>query len=90
MSNPFGDDERKRLIDHINAKWKDPACPMCRVNNWQVNAYALIGLVPTIDTPMPALNAKQVTPTVTLICGNCGYTIFVNAFVAGVVAPSAK
>jgi len=78
--------DNKIVISHLQDKWGSRPCPMCGKGPWNVHdsTYQLTeynegGLV--IGGP--------VIPVVPVICGNCGYTILVNAILAGVVKHSA-
>jgi predicted nucleic-acid-binding Zn-ribbon protein len=65
-------------------KWKHGPCPVCRTNNWIRNAR--IGHVPNPQTVVDG-SAFFVLP---IYCSNCGYTIFINAHVAGIIGTTAQ
>lgn len=68
----------------INSKWKSKVCPMCHVNNWdgsedvfQLMQFSKGGL--SVGGP--------VVPVLPITCSSCGYTVLINAMVAGIVKP---
>lgn len=74
--------ESQKVIQHLQAKWGSKACPMCSSGPWNVQ-----------DTSFQLTEFNEgnmviggpVIPLVTVMCGNCGYVVLVNAIVAGVL-----
>jgi len=75
--------EGGRVLQFLDEKWKPPgSCPVCRKLGWnvsdtlfEVREYHKGGLVVGGST----------VPFIMATCGNCGYTLFFNAIVAGIV-----
>jgi predicted nucleic-acid-binding Zn-ribbon protein len=70
----------QKAIDWIRKNWTKPTeCPICGSDNWGIGPQIVEvrGLNP--DSP--------VYPKFFVFCQKCGYTIFFNAVIAGLVAP---
>jgi len=65
----------------LEAVWKNSDCPVCTSRKWMVD-----GIV-HLDHSMSAFLrvAGTTAPYVTVTCSVCGYTMFLNAKVLGVV-----
>src|SRR5438309_11966218 len=76
---PFMDaQERARLQRWIAEKWKPKACPVCLASAWSFNEK--VGQIYNDNT----LSDGTAFPVVLIFCTNCGYTIPINARIAGV------
>jgi ribosomal protein S27AE len=78
--------DNQKVTAHLQNKWGSRACPMCGKGPWnvqdstyQITEYHEEGFV--VGGP--------VIPVIPVICGNCGYTILVNAILAGLMERSA-
>jgi hypothetical protein len=67
---------------------KDDYCPRCSSNNWLVDLLA----IPAIALPNPMLRLSMAyspptgyIPVVSIMCANCGYTMFHNLNALGIV-----
>ncbi|SCA55906.1 conserved hypothetical protein [Candidatus Terasakiella magnetica] len=71
--------DANQMIAHLQDKWGDNTCQMCGSKKWNVSdtIYEL--------NEYHGGNDGQVLPVVPVACGNCGITVFVNAFVSGVL-----
>lgn len=81
MAIGMTEDEKNRLLAHLNNRWTSKVCPMCRKNNWEVAGMHSVMLQEsrrTLNLGGPLLPCAVVT------CRNCGNTLFVNMIVAGV------
>lgn len=74
---------KKKLLEYLEQKWgRDSRCPMCGHKSWTVH-----------DTTFEIREFNEgnmvlggpVIPVVTIMCTNCGNTLFVNALQAGAV-----
>lgn len=77
-----------KLIEHLNTKWKDSACPMCKKKQgWNVSG--IFELREYHDGDL-VLGGGRIMPLMPVTCKNCAHTIFVNALLAGIIAPQNK
>lgn len=76
-------EELQRVAAWFGEKWKHGACPVCEADSWAPNPRLgqITNFVPT--TPF----ALNVVPVLLIYCTNCGYTLQVNAMVAGIIRP---
>ena len=79
--------DTEKLIAFISERWNDKVCPMCNTGPWSVQdsvfqftEFHVTGTV--IGGP--------VIPIVPITCEHCGYTVAVNAIIAGAVARPSK
>ena len=79
---------KQRGMDWLNGKWNTPkGCPICKQNNWGVSES--LALLPRlIKDAMDAPNL--VYPVFLVTCGTCGYTMFINALIAGLLPVSSE
>jgi predicted nucleic-acid-binding Zn-ribbon protein len=72
-------EEQRRLILFLQGKKAVPEhCPNCNVRDWQVSYR--------IDVPVSGRSA-ELLPVIPVSCKNCGYTMFFNAVIAGIIRP---
>jgi len=70
-------------------KWAgDKKCPICKHQYWIANDM-ILQLMQWQQKNVLAIGAP-VQPVISLICKNCGYTIFFNAMISGVIEPPFK
>ena len=78
----FSPEQLERALAWLNEKWTQKDCPFHGPTNWDLRAAP--GEVATVDgsdlTPGAA-----VYPFLMATCTICGYTVLVNALIAGVV-----
>jgi predicted nucleic-acid-binding Zn-ribbon protein len=79
---------KERGMEWLNKNWHTPkACPICKQNNWAVSES--LALLPRlVKDAMEAPNL--VYPVFLVTCGTCGYTLFINALVAGLLPQEKK
>ena len=84
----MNDDDRKKMIRHLTDKWGEQRkCPMCGKGPWGVDGEIF---------ELRKFNKEAfvvggpIVPVVPVTCNNCGNTILVNAFVAGVLEPQTE
>jgi predicted nucleic-acid-binding Zn-ribbon protein len=94
MPKPDGkldESEVKKVIDWLEShqfESKTPQCPFCHTDEWGINEYL------TNDTVF--IPGKSIVvgapfyPQVTVMCRNCGYTMFFNAIAMGIKLDSPK
>jgi hypothetical protein len=73
--------DQTKLNDWFANKWRHGACPVCETDLWA--PLPRLGMVPNINPPGP--DGGNVVPMLLIYCTNCGYTLPINALVAGVV-----
>jgi hypothetical protein len=83
----FTEDQRAKLGDWFRTQWRHRECPVCGHNNyappdkaWEVRPFR--GGQTVIGGPGGILPMFPVT------CTTCGYIIWINAIVAGVIGQS--
>ncbi len=70
-----------KLNEWFADKWKHGECPVCGTNLW--TPLPRLGMVPNLNPIGPI--STNVVPVLLIGCANCGYTLQVNALVAGVL-----
>jgi predicted nucleic-acid-binding Zn-ribbon protein len=80
----MNDDEKSKMIKHLEDKWNSQNCPMCGHSSWNIpsEVYEIRefhggGLV---------LGPIPIVPVIPITCSNCGNTILVNSIVAGITS----
>lgn len=64
----------------LDAKWTQPnTCPICGTSEWSVSE---------IPYALPQMGGERVMPLYPASCTNCGYVIFFNAILAGLLNES--
>jgi len=85
---PLDEKQKQHLLDFLKEKIPtlDP-CPLCKKKQWtlsdtvwEMKEFRREGLV--IGGP--------IYPVISITCGNCGNTHFLNAVVAGIMRPEQK
>ena len=81
QTSKFTDDMRKEILAALTAKAPSPRCPLCGHTNWQLNdGFVFFVLQKNLDQ----LNLSgQGIPGVSISCGQCGNTQFLNAITLG-------
>jgi hypothetical protein len=79
--------QRERAAAWVRDNWKLPAtCAICGSNNWQISdVYEMRRFR---EGAIVIGGSQPVLPVFPVTCNVCGNTIFINAVVSGVVAPS--
>jgi hypothetical protein len=70
--------ETARLLEWLRTKWKHKGCPVCEADSWTVNPR--VGQIYNEGT----FRGGTSYPVVLVFCTNCGYTLPINARIAGV------
>lgn len=88
MPNPdytLDSEELARYQAWATEHWRHGPCPVCQAKNWQRNER--IGYLQNPQTAVDG-TAYYILP---IYCGTCGYTVFINAWIAGIKKkPDAK
>jgi predicted RNA-binding protein with TRAM domain len=87
-------DEKTKVVAWLTSFGRPaPACPICGSENWQISDHLVqpVTLGPKVTLLLSGIGYPQVG----IVSVPCGYTMFVNAVMAGVlpgaaVPPSAK
>ncbi len=81
-------EDKEKIQKWLKEKWKaSNLCPISQDNKWIINDY--------VTTPMNfggggMIVGGQVTPQIMMICASCGYTLYFNAMVMGILKPDVK
>ena len=83
-SSAFTPEQQVRLQAWFQTKWHHGPCPVCMTNNyappdraWEIRPFFGGGLV--------IGGSGGIIPMFPVTCTNCGYTVWVNAIIAGVI-----
>jgi predicted nucleic-acid-binding Zn-ribbon protein len=79
--------DTKKFITFITEKWGGKSCPMCGKGPWSVQEK-VFQLTEFHDGNM--VIGGPLMPLVPVTCNNCGYTVVVNAIIAGAVTTPAQ
>jgi hypothetical protein len=77
-------EERERALAWVNRHWTNKACPFHGPTHWRVDET--LAEVRTFGRGALIVGGG-VYPLVVVTCSICGYAVFVNALVAGVLQP---
>lgn len=78
---------REAALTNIRDKWKDPRCPVCGAQAWQIgNTMDALLRDQLLRPNRPGI--QEVYSFVPVFCNSCGYTMLFNAVSLGVVEPS--
>jgi hypothetical protein len=88
-SGKLSEAEKTKAIQWVLGHWKtNSPCPICAAKNWNVADHLTQPLTFSHGTTMISGPAY---PQVQVICSSCGYTIYFNAVMAGLVeAPKSE
>ncbi len=75
------EEDRDKLLAHVNAKWKVKLCALCHDNNWIFNGPFHVPL------NLPGARVYETMPVIGVVCKNCGNTILISAIIAGLFVP---
>ena len=78
------DEQRQRVAQWFSDKWSHGPCPVCDANAWAPNSK--LGQITNFASDEFEVN---VVPVLLVYCTNCGYTLPINALVAGICQPRA-
>ena len=73
-------EDQNRVRDWLQSKCGSLRCTCCGVGNWQIG---LAGVVLGIDLHTTRFFYHGGTPIASLICSNCGHTLFFHTGVMG-------
>ena len=74
--------EDRQIIDSwLKDQWRTGSCPVCRKRNWVLADHVV---TPMLYTGV-GLTQGAGYPQIMVICQVCGYTVYVNAVIAGIV-----
>jgi hypothetical protein len=82
-------EQNRKAVAWLSAHWANRNCPIHGATTWNVDKW--LGEVRTFGGGSLFVGKGQVIfPLLVVTCGICGYTIFFNAIMAGVVQASDK
>jgi hypothetical protein len=73
----------EKFIDHLNSKWQNTPCPMCKDSNWTVSDKVFE--MREFHGVNMFLGSGSIQPVIPVTCNNCGNSIMVNALVTGAI-----
>ena len=86
----FSDWFKGVLLARLREKNVPKACPLCGVSNWiMTDSFVPVTVSKKVDIVQMG-GEGQVLPMVTLVCGNCGNTVFFNLKRLGLVDEAVK
>ena len=68
----WSDADLEKIHAWLDQKFKNPNCPFCSENNWEIersSGYLVSG----------SFGTGRAYPYVLIVCNNCGYTHFLNS-----------
>ncbi len=72
-------DLSEQAIEWLKDKWgEDAKCPFCDAKEWRVATRLME------QTTWATVGVQPILP---VVCGNCGYTVYIDASTAGLVLP---
>jgi hypothetical protein len=76
---------KERAMAWLGNNWNTPkSCPICKQNNWTISES--LALIPRLIQDGKETAEGLVYPHFLVTCGTCGYTLFFNAVVAGLLS----
>jgi hypothetical protein len=83
-------DEKQRVIQRITSAWHEPRfCPYCGSPQWLVGDHLVQPVTLGANVSM-MIGGGIGYPQVMLISAGCGYTVFFNAVVLGILPGGAE
>lgn len=76
-------DQTKERMRAWWEKWNNPECPICKSRNWSLPNHVFCMKLSVED--LAIITNAPVSPYFPVHCMTCGYAMFVNALVSGVV-----
>jgi len=77
-------DQQQRFNEWLRTKWHHGACPVCQTNSYTAGS-AIFQMFEFAGGGL-RLGGGPIYPVIPVVCANCGYTVFINAIVAGALA----
>ena len=81
----LNNEQSEKLFAHLNKSGQTPHCSVCNGDNWgvsdtifELNEFRRSGL---------ALREQIVYPIIPVTCLDCGYTMFINPVIIGIIDP---
>jgi hypothetical protein len=88
-TNKLSEDEKERVKAWLREKWRNPAiCPICGSKEWLVGDHLVQPITMGKDRGLQLGGISY--PQVMVISPTCGYTMFLNAVVVGLVPTAAE
>ena len=75
-------------INNLERIWNEKQCPICKKSNWLVQEE--IFELPEYHGGGVVIGSGKIFPVVPVICRECVYTFFMNAFMSNAVSPDQK
>ena len=75
---------KERAMEWLNKNWHThKACPICLSNSWTISES--LALIPRLIQGSKETTNGLVYPHFLVTCTTCGYTLFFNAVIAGLL-----
>ncbi len=83
------EEEQSTLQKFVLEKWtEERKCPLCGKYNWL--SSDMVVSTPGVGEGGTMIFGGTQVPSIPIICTFCGYTVFINAMIAGVIKPAKK
>ena len=79
-------DEQRKTQEWVETKWNHGPCPVCQTNSY--SAGDDLTEIRSFSGGDLVIGSAGVYPLFPVTCNNCGYTLLINALVAGIVSLS--
>lgn len=75
----------KDITDFLNERWGNVKCPVCGNTDWTImeGVYELREL--NLYAPGVKKPNDNITPLIPVTCNHCGNTLFLNAYIVGLI-----
>jgi len=76
------ENDPQKLLAHLGHKWESKKCPMCGQQAWVIgkNVFELR----EFHEKGFVIGPGPIVPIIPVTCSNCGNTVLINAFIAGI------
>ena len=79
-------EQQKKILEHIKKKVKFlDKCPMCHKPATLELLDEMFEVRESTDDPKKITLGGKMIPVIVVVCKNCGYTMFFNAFATGAI-----
>jgi hypothetical protein len=83
------DTQKEILFQKLKKTWHEPRnCPICHKNDWAI--MDKIYEIREFHGGGFVIGGGAILPVICIVCKICGYTIFFNAILLGIVPPEKK
>jgi hypothetical protein len=84
------DNQKEILIQKLQTVWSEPRdCPICRKNDWTI-VDKIYEIREFYEGNFVIGGGGAIFPLIAVVCKVCGYTLFFNAILLGIVKADLK